>query len=429
MTETTAEAGKEQRVPEPVLEQGASIKKTEETTCCIVGAGPAGAVLALLLARQDIPVVLLEEHMDFDRDFRGDTLHPSTLQIMEEIGLVGKLLQLPHAELHTMSVQTGNGSSLLVSFDRLKTHFPFIAMIPQVDFLQFVTNEAKQYPSFKLVMGARAEKLIEEDGYVHGVQYRAQDGWHEVRAVLTVAADGRFSRMRKLTGFEPIATAQSMDVLWFRLPRKEGDATGALGRLGKGHFLIILNRVDTWQIGYVIPKGGYQKLRAAGLDALRRELIALLPDWADRIETLREWKQISVLSVESSRLKRWYRPGLLLIGDAAHVMSPVGGVGINYAIQDAVVAVNILSVSLKARQLRLSELAKVQRKREWPTRIIQGFQNFMQSHVIAGALNPDQPLTIPGWARLLLHLPLIGDFPARLIAFGPRTVHIRKELL
>ena len=399
-------------------------EKTEQTTCCVVGAGPGGAMLALLLARQGIPVVLLEEHMDFDRDFRGDTVHPSTMQVMEEIGLADKLLQLPHAELHTMSVQTDEGSFQLANFDRLKTHFPYVAMIPQADFLQFVTGEAKQYPTFKLVRGARAEKLIEEDGYVHGVRYRGQDGWHELRAVLTVGADGRFSRMRKLAGFEPVAAAQSMDVLWFRLPRKEEDDREAQGRLGKGHILVILKRADSWQIGYIIPKGGYQKLRSAGMDALRRELAALLPDWADRLDTLREWKQISVLSVESSHLKRWYRPGLLLIGDAAHVMSPIGGVGINYAIQDAVVAANILGPSLKARQLRLSDLAKVQREREWPTRLIQGFQNFMQSHIIAGALNPEKPLIIPAWVRFLLRVPLIGDLPARLIAFGPRTVHV-----
>jgi 2-polyprenyl-6-methoxyphenol hydroxylase-like FAD-dependent oxidoreductase len=399
-------------------------EKTEQTTCCVVGAGPGGAMLALLLARQGIPVVLLEEHMDFDRDFRGDTVHPSTMQVMEEIGLADKLLQLPHAELHTLSVQTDEGSFQLANFHRLKTHFSYVAMIPQADFLQFVTGEAKQYPAFKLVMGARAEKLIEEDGYVHGVQYRGQDGWHELRAVLTVGADGRFSRMRKLAGFEPVAAAQSMDVLWFRLPRKEEDDREAQGRLGKGHILVILKRADSWQIGYIIPKGGYQKLRSAGMEVLHRELAALLPDWADRLDTLREWKQISVLSVESSRLKRWYRPGLLLIGDAAHVMSPIGGVGINYAIQDAVVAANILGPSLKARQLRLSDLAKVQREREWPTRLIQGFQNFMQSHIIAGALNPEKPLIVPAWVRFLLRVPLIGDLPARLIAFGPRTVHV-----
>src|SRR5579883_2246812 len=340
----------------------------EETTCCIVGAGPAGTILALLLARKGVNVTLLEEHMDFDRDFRGDTIHPSVMQILDEIGLADRLLEIEHTRADVIPLQTADGTYTFADFRRLKTRFNYVLLIPQARFLEFITNEAKRYPNFKLIMGARAEKLIEEDGYVHGVQYRGQDGWHSLRAVLTVGADGRFSRIRKLAGFEPVAAAQSMDVLWFRLPRKEGDEKGAMGRLGKGHILVILNRTDSWQIGYIIPKGGYQKLRSAGMDALHRELAALLPDWADRLDTLREWKQISVLSVESSRLKRWYRPGLLLIGDAAHVMSPIGGVGINYAIQDAVVAANILGPSLKARKLRLSDLAKVQREREWPTR-------------------------------------------------------------
>ena len=406
-------------------ETAARVEQVEQTTCCIVGGGPAGTVLALLLARQGVPVLLLEEHMDFDRDFRGDTLHPSTMQVMDEIGLADKLLQLPHTKLQTMNVQTDEGAFQLANFGQLKTRFGYIAIIPQVDFLEFTTNEAKQYPNFRLVLGARVEKLIEEDGYVHGVRYRGRDGWHEVRAVLTVGADGRFSRVRRLAGFEPVSVSQSMDVLWFRVPRKAGDAQGAMGRLGKGHILVILKRADAWQIGYVIPKGGYQKLRAAGLEALRGELTALLPDWADRFDTIQEWKQVSVLSVESSRLKRWYRPGLLLIGDAAHVMSPIGGVGINYAVQDAVVASNILGASLKAGQVRTSDLAKVQRERVWPTRIIQGFQNFLQQNMIASVLKTDRYLVIPSWARFLLRLPIIGTLPTRLLAFGPRAVHVK----
>src|SRR5256885_150156 len=373
---------------------------TEQTTCCIVGSGPTGAVLALLLARKGIPVVLLEEHMNFDRDFRGDTIHPSVMQIMDQIGLADKLLQLPHTEVYNVPVQIAGGPLTLADFRHLKTRFPYIAMIPQAHFLEFITAEAKRYPNFHLVMGARVEKLIEEDGYIHGVHYRGQDGWHEVRAALTVAADGRFSRMRKLAGFEPVQTAQAMDVLWFRLPSKHGDSTESSGRLGGGHILIMLNRADYWQMGYIIPKGGYQKLRAAGLPALRQEIAGLLPEWADRLDTIQEWKQVSVLSVESSRLARWYRPGLLLIGDAAHVMSPVGGVGINYAIQDAVVAANVLSGPLKMRKVALEELREVQRQREWPVRVIQWIQSQLQKRIIAAALKSDKPLQLPSFMRL-----------------------------
>ena len=369
-------------------------EQVEETTCCIVGAGPAGAVLALLLARKGIPVVLLEEHMDFDRDFRGDTIHPSVMQIMEELGLADRLLQLDHTKVYTLPVQTARGTVTLADFRRLKTRYPYIAMIPQARFLEFITAEAKRYPGFRLVMGARVEKLMEEDGYIHGVHYRGQDGWHAVRAVLTVAADGRFSRVRKLSGFEPVKTAPPMDVLWFRLPRRLEDSMESTGRLVQGHILVMLNRGEEWQMGYVIPKGGYQQIHAAGLEKLRQVVAELLPEFADRVEYIKEWKQVSVLSVESSRLRRWYRPGLLLIGDAAHVMSPIAGVGINYAIQDATVAANVLSDDLRAGKLPLRDLAEVQRKREWPTRMIQGFQNIMQGQVLTKVLKSNEPLTI-----------------------------------
>src|SRR5712691_11575415 len=400
-------------------------EKTEQTTCCIVGSGPAGAVLALLLARKGIPVMLLEEHMNFDRDFRGDTIHPSIMQIMDQLGLADKLLAIPHTQVDMLSVQSGDQTLKLADLRKLRTRFPYIAMIPQVQFLDFITTEAKAYPNFQLVMGARVEKLIEEDGYTHGVQYRGQDGWHEVRATLTVAADGRFSRVRKLAGFEPIKTAQAMDILWFRLPWKPGDSRESTGRLGSGHILVILNRADYWQMGYIIPKGGYQKLRAAGMPAFQQEVAGLLPEWADRLDTIQEWKQVSVLSVESSRLPRWYRPGLLLIGDAAHVMSPVGGVGINYAIQDAVVAANVLSEPLKAGKIRLRDLAEVQRQREWPTRIIQGFQNFIQKQFLSSVLKSDKPIRVSPFLRFLLRMPVVRDLPAQFIAFGPRSVLLK----
>jgi 2-polyprenyl-6-methoxyphenol hydroxylase-like FAD-dependent oxidoreductase len=409
-----------------VILQTQQPEQVEQTTCCIVGSGPAGAVLALLLARRGVPIVLLEEHMDFDRDFRGDTIHPSVMQILDEIGLADRLLQLPHTKVYGLPVQTAKGYVTLADFHRLKTRFPYIALIPQTDFLAFITTEARRYANFRLVMGARVEKLIEEDGYIHGVHYRGQDGWHEVRAVLTIGADGRFSRMRRLAGFEPIKTSPSMDVLWFRLPRKTGDPEQSGGRISGGHILVMLNRNDYWQMGYVIPKGGYQQIRAAGLEHLRQAIGEMLPEFADRLNTIQEWKQVSVLSVESNRLPRWYRPGLLLIGDAAHVMSPIAGVGINYAIQDAVVTANVLGNDLLQGKAPLGDLATVQRQRELPTRIIQAFQNLVQKQVLVKVLKSDKPLTISPFLLLLLRVPFVRDLPARFIAFGPRRVHVKE---
>lgn len=406
--------------------QDSSVVTREITTCCIVGGGPAGAMLALLLARKGVEVTLLEEHGDFARDFRGDTVHPSTMEILEQIGMAERVLQLRHTEARKMEFDTLQGSVGLVDFKRLKTHYPYIALIPQVHFLECITEATKAYPSFRLLMGARAEKLIEEDGYVHGVQYRAQDGMHELRAVLTVGADGRFSRMRKLAGFEGVKSSPPMDVLWFHLPRLESDPGESIGKLdlGQGHLLVRLDRGDEWQIGYTIPKGGYQAIKAAGLEQLRADLSKLLPAFTERIQSLTEWKQIAVLSVESSMLKRWYRPGLLLIGDAAHVMTPVGGVGINYAIQDAVATANILTEYLKQGKAPTSALARVQRRRVLPTKIIQSFQRLMQQQIIGRVQSSEQP-KFPLALRLALHTPLLRNIPARLMAFGPRREHVK----
>jgi len=258
------------------------------------------------------------------------------------------------------------------------------------------------------------------------VHYRGRDGWHQVRAVLTVGADGRFSRIRKLAGFEPIKTAPPMDVLWFRVPRNPDEPKDSGGVLANGHILIKLNRGDEWQVGYVIAKGGYQEIHAAGIEKLRQEIAQLLPEFADRVQTIHEWKQVSVLSVESSRLRRWYRPGLLLIGDAAHVMSPVGGVGINYAIQDATAAANVLAGDLKAGKVSTRDLAKVQRKREWQTRIIQGFQNIIQKQVLKKVLTSDEPLTISPVLLFLMRVPIIRNLPARFIGIGPWPAHVQQ---
>ncbi|MBV9020237.1 MAG: FAD-dependent oxidoreductase [Ktedonobacteraceae bacterium] len=408
-----------------IATQKHEIKQVEQTTCCIVGGGPGGAMLALLLARKGVAVTLLEAHMDFEREFRGDSIHPSVLNILDELGLVDRLLQLQHTEVRKFRFQTVGGEMTLANIDELKLKYPFIALLPQSKFLEFVTTEAKSYPGFHLVMGAQVDELIEENGKVCGVRYRGADGWYEVRAILTVGADGRFSRLRRLAGFEPVASSVPMDVLWFRLPQHLSDGQESGGHIGNGHIAIMLNRFEYWQIGYVIPKGGYQEIRAAGLPALRQTIAELLPLMADRVDYLQEWKQISVLSVESNRLLQWYRPGLLLIGDAAHTMSPVAGVGINYAIQDAVVAANILGDKLKHGSVQLKDLARVQRQRELPTRIIQAFQSFLQNTILTNALSSDKLLTIPPLVRLMLSTPVIRTVPARLMALGPWPAHVK----
>src|SRR6266487_1623940 len=272
------------------------IRDVQQTRCIVVGAGPAGAVLSFMLASKGIDVMLLESHLDFDRDFRGDTLHPSILEVMDELGLADRLLQLPHTEL---SLVAPPGGGLRFDLHELKTKFPYVAMMPQTRFLEFITSEAQRFPSFCLVMGARVEELLEEEGQVRGVRYRAHNGWHEVRALLTVGTDGRFSRLRKLAAFEPIASSPPMDVLWLRLSRKPDDPHGLMARFGGGRALLFLEREDHWQIGYIIAKGTYHEVRAAGLSALRQAIAERAPDFADRVAELQDWKQISMISVEA----------------------------------------------------------------------------------------------------------------------------------
>ncbi len=419
-------------VPEPAASESDDVRDSQPTTCCIVGGGPGGMMLALLLAGQRIPVTLLEQHKDFDRDFRGDTIHPSILEILDQIGLAEPLHQLRHAKIYGPTLRLGNDTFSPIDLRRLKTRFPYIFLVPQARFLEFLAAEASKYPDFRLVMGANVEQLIEEDGQVRGVRYLGADGMHEVRAPLVVGADGRFSRVRHLAGFEPVKTSAPMDILWFRLPHIPGDLPEAEGRVlggfGVGRLLVVFDRFDYWQVGYVFPKGLYQNLRAAGLESLRQSIAEVEPAFAEHVKALTDWHQFSLLSVESSRCPRWFKHGLLLIGDAAHVMSPVGGVGINYAVQDAVVAANILAAPLRAGRVQVGDLAKVQSEREWPTRVIQAAQSAMQNRVLASALRSQTVPSVPWFVRGLFGIPFLRDIPARILAFGVRRVRLKQDL-
>jgi len=407
--------------------QGAA-GNAQPTACCIVGGGPGGAVLSLLLARRGIPVTLLEMHKDFDREFRGDTVHPSTIEILDQIGLACKLHEIPHTKVYGPTLQFADGPFRPFDLRRLNTRFPYILLVAQSRFLEFITAEAARYPQFTLLMHSQVQHLLEENGVVTGVRYLASDGIeHEIRATLTVGADGRFSTVRKLAGFEPVKTAPPMDVLWFRLPKLPGEPQvdgGAFGGIGRGRIFVLLERTDHWQAGLVFPKGKYQELRAQGIEAVRKSLAEIEPRFARNAEALTDWRQLSLLSVESSLCPLWHKPGLLLIGDAAHVMSPVGGVGINYAIQDAVVAANVLTGPLQSGAVTRPWLAEVQRQREAPVRTIQRLQTFMQTRLLGTVLGSQRPLRVPWQWKLFVKIPFLRDIPTRLIAFGPRRVRL-----
>jgi 2-polyprenyl-6-methoxyphenol hydroxylase-like FAD-dependent oxidoreductase len=325
------------------------------------------------------------------------------------------------------AVLTDEGPFAAVDLARLKTKFPYIAIMHQPLLLEFLVREAEKCPSFELRMAAEVLRLVEKGGVVRGVQYQTNGAWREVRAALVVGADGRFSMVRRLAGIEPVKTSPPMDVLWFRLPKLPEDPEapgGVLGGIGRGHLLIAIDRRDYWQMGYAIAKGGYQAARAAGLPALRDTIAAIEPRYRKHLEHLTDWRQLSLLSVESSRCRQWYKPGLLLIGDAAHAMSPVAGVGINYAIQDAVEAANVLAEPLADGSVEIRQLAEVQRRRLWPTRFIQSVQELIQKRLITGALQSTGPLRIPWYVRALFRVPVLRDLPARLVAFGIRRVRV-----
>jgi 2-polyprenyl-6-methoxyphenol hydroxylase-like FAD-dependent oxidoreductase len=384
-------------------------------------------MLSLLLARAGVRVTLLEAHQDFDRDFRGDMVHPSTLEVLDQVGLADRLHELPHTRMRELRFVSPTGVHRMAVFTRLPTRFPYVIVMPQARFLEFLAAEAARYPHFRLVMGARVEELLEAGGAVSGVRYRDGGEWREVEAPLTVGTDGRFSRLRKLAALEPVSQSAPMEVIWFRLPREPRDQhDGASLNFGPGHVLVVLARVHEWQVGCIVPKGGYKQLQTEGLAALHGYVSGSLPWLADRVGLLRDWQQVKVLSVEASRLPRWHRPGLLLIGDAAHVMLPVGGVGINCAVADAVEAANVLAGPLREGGVRDQHLAEVQRRREGLTRLIQRFQAVMQKRVVGQALTSSWPFRPPLPLRLVLQVPGLRNLPGRVMAFGVRRARLER---
>ena len=399
------------------------------TGCCIVGGGPAGMMLGYLLARAGIEVVVLEKHGDFLRDFRGDTIHPSTLELMGELGLLEEFLRTPHQQLRNLSGLVGNARITLADFSHLPTRCKFIALMPQWDFLNFLAGHAKAYPHFTLRMQAEATELIASGERIAGCRAVTGEGTLEIRAELTVGSDGRHSTVRAQAGLPVENLGAPMDVFWMRISRRSSDPGEALGRIVAGRMLVTINRGDYWQCAYLIAKGSAEAVRERGLAVLRQSVRGLAPWLGDRVEELKSWEDIKLLSVSVDRLTRWYRPGLLCIGDAAHAMSPIGGVGINLAVQDAVAAANILLAPLRLGAVAPHYLRAVERRRAWPTRATQALQLLVQNRVIAPALGAKARPRPPLAARLLEWLPPLRRIPGRLIGLGVRPEHISPALL
>jgi 2-polyprenyl-6-methoxyphenol hydroxylase-like FAD-dependent oxidoreductase len=394
-------------------------------SCVIAGGGPAGMVLGFLLARAGVDVLVLEKHADFLRDFRGDTIHPSTLELMYELGLLEDFLQRPHQEVRQLQAMIDDFTVTVADFSHLPTHCKFVALMPQWDFLNFLAEKAKAYPQFCLRMETEVTDLLIEDNRVVGVRAKTCEGHTEFRATLTVGADGRHSLVREKAGLAVEDLGAPIDVLWMRVSRAASDPDQTLGRFRAGKLLVTLNRGDYWQCAYVIPKGGFAAIQARGLPAFRADIEAVAPFLRGRTAELKEWNDIKLLSVSVDRLRQWSRPGLLCIGDCAHAMSPIGGVGINLAIQDAVAAANILAAPLNRGENIDSYLDKVRQRREFPTRITQGFQVIAHKRFITPALATKASFTeLPFPLRVLKNFPILRRIPARAVGLGVRPEHV-----
>jgi 2-polyprenyl-6-methoxyphenol hydroxylase-like FAD-dependent oxidoreductase len=399
--------------------------ETITTRCAIAGGGPAGMMLGFLLARAGVDVLVLEKHADFLRDFRGDTIHPSTLEVMYELGLLEEFLKRPHQQADELRGLIGDDLIVLADLKHLPTHCKFIALMPQWDFLDFLADHAKRYAGFALGMRADVDELLFDGDKVVGLRAKTPDGDLEVRADLVVGADGRHSTVRERAGLEVEDIGAPMDVLWMRLSKRPGDGGQLMGRILPGRLFVMIDRGDYWQCAYVIPKGGFDEVRRKGLDAFRRSLVEINPALGDRVQELASWDDIKLLTVVIDRLKRWYRDGLLCIGDAAHAMSPVGGIGINVAIQDAVAAGNILGPALRKGRVPESLLAEVHKRREWPTRMTQSLQVVVQNLVIRNVLQMQKKPHAPFLVKLFKWFPALRRIPGRIIGMGFRPEHVR----
>jgi 2-polyprenyl-6-methoxyphenol hydroxylase-like FAD-dependent oxidoreductase len=394
------------------------------TDCVIAGGGPAGMMLGLLLARAGVDVVVLEKHADFLRDFRGDTIHPSTLDVMHELGLLDEFLRRPHDELRDVAVRVGPDQAQLADFRHVPTHCKFLMMMPQWEFLDFLAGHARTLPKFHLLMQAEATTLVVDGGRVAGLRARSPAGELEVRAALVVGADGRHSTIRAQAGLETQDLGAPMDVMWLRVSRRPDDPPDLFGQVDAGRMLVMIARGDYWQCALLIPKGSDAAVRARGIPALHASILGLSPWLGDRVEELVDWDQVKLLQVTVDRLREWARPGLLCIGDAAHAMSPIGGVGINLAVQDAVAAARLLAGPLRDGTCDLTVLQRVQQRREWPMRVVQRMQLTVQDRLIRPILAADTPVRMPWFLRTLGRFALLRRIPAWFIGVGVRPEHV-----
>ena len=398
---------------------------TITTQCCIAGGGPAGMMLGFLLARAGVGVTVLEKHADFFRDFRGDTVHPSTLELMVELGLIDEFLKLPHQKIETLTGQVGAEHLRMVDFRHLPTHCKFIALMPQWDFLNFLAEHGKRYKTFDLRMQAEATDLIEENGRIVGVIAKTPDGSLTIRADLVVGCDGRHSTVRTQAGLKSDDYGAPMDVLWFRLSRKDSDRADVFGHIEAGKLMVMFDRGDYWQCAYVIPKGGIERVKSEGLEAFRARVVEMSPFLSDRVGELKTWDDVKLLSVAVDRLQKWWRPGLICIGDAAHAMSPIGGVGINLAVQDAVAAANQLARPLRDGRATDEDLRAIEDRRTLPMRFTQWLQLTIQRRIISPVLAARKRPKPPAFFKLFNSLPILRRIPARLVGIGIRPEHVR----